>query len=59
MSHKLKFFFLLLMLPLLLPGLASAQTVNVGAAGNVGGMIVFVAQAKGFFAKNIYILQSF
>ena len=31
---------------------ASAQTVNVGAAGNVGGMIVFVAQAKGFFAKN-------
>ena len=51
MSHKLKFFFLLLMLPLLLPGLASAQTVNVGAAGNVGGMIVFVAQAKGFFAK--------
>ena len=39
--------------PLLVAGLAaSAQTVNVGAAGNVGGMIVFVAQAKGFFAKN-------
>ena len=29
-----------------------AQTVNVGAAANVGGMIVFVAQAKGFFAAN-------
>ena len=29
-----------------------AQTVNVGAAANVGGLIVFVAQAKGFFAKN-------
>ena len=39
--------------PLLLAGgLANGQTVNVGAAGNVGGMIVFVAQAKGFFAKN-------
>ncbi|MFP6710346.1 MAG: ABC transporter substrate-binding protein [Rhodospirillales bacterium] len=31
---------------------AQAQTVNVGAAANVGGLIVFVAQAKGFFAKN-------
>ena len=29
-----------------------AQSVNVGAAANVGGLIVFVAQAKGFFAKN-------
>ena len=29
-----------------------AQQVNVGAAANVGGLIVFVAQAKGFFAKN-------
>ena len=52
MSHKFKFFFLLFLSPLLLPSLANAQTVNVGAAGNVGGMIVFVAQAKGFFAKN-------
>ena len=32
--------------------MANAQTVNVGAAANVGGMIVFVAQAKGFFAAN-------
>ncbi len=31
---------------------ANAQTVNVGAAANVGGLIVFVAQAKGFFAAN-------
>lgn len=32
---------------------ASAQkTVNVGAAANVGGLIVFVAQAKGFFSSN-------
>ena len=31
---------------------ANSQTVNVGAAGNVGGMIVFVAQAKGFFKAN-------
>ena len=39
--------------PLVTSGsLAIAQTVNVGAAANVGGMIVFVAQAKGFFAAN-------
>ena len=43
---------LFLLLPFILPTMASAQTVNVGAAGNVGGMIVFIAQAKGFFAKN-------
>lgn len=43
---------LILLLPFILPTMASAQTVNVGAAGNVGGMIVFIAQAKGFFAKN-------
>ena len=39
--------------PLVAAGsMANAQTVNVGAAANVGGMIVFVAQAKGFFAAN-------
>ena len=39
--------------PLVTSGsMAFAQTVNVGAAANVGGMIVFVAQAKGFFAAN-------
>lgn len=31
---------------------ANAQDLVVGAAGNVGGMAVFVAQEKGFFAKN-------
>jgi len=31
---------------------ANAQQVVVGAAGNVGGMEIFVAQAKGFFAKH-------
>ena len=31
---------------------ASAQDLRVGAASNVGGMVVFVAQDKGFFAKN-------
>jgi ABC-type nitrate/sulfonate/bicarbonate transport system substrate-binding protein len=31
---------------------ASAQDLRVGAATNVGGMVVFVAQDKGFFAKN-------
>lgn len=31
---------------------AVAQTLKVGAASNVGGMIVFVAQDKGFFAKH-------
>lgn len=30
----------------------SAQEIKVGAASNVGGMIVFVAQDKGFFAKH-------
>ncbi|MEE2745993.1 MAG: ABC transporter substrate-binding protein [Pseudomonadota bacterium] len=46
-------FVTLLVQPVLFLGVdAKSQTVNVGAAGNVGGMIVFVAQAKGFFAKN-------
>jgi ABC-type nitrate/sulfonate/bicarbonate transport system substrate-binding protein len=31
---------------------ANAQQVVVGAASNVGGMEIFVAQAKGFFAKH-------
>jgi NitT/TauT family transport system substrate-binding protein len=31
---------------------AQAQELRVGAASNVGGMIVFVAQDKGFFAKH-------
>ncbi len=31
---------------------ASAQEVVIGAAGNPGGLAVFVAQDKGFFAKN-------
>ena len=31
---------------------ANAQQVVVGAAGNIGGMEIFVAQAKGFFAKH-------
>tara|TARA_R110002110_G_scaffold2756_5_gene13391 strand:- start:1432 stop:2451 length:1020 start_codon:yes stop_codon:yes gene_type:complete len=31
---------------------ASAQDLVVGAAGNPGGLTVFVAQEKGFFAKN-------
>lgn len=31
---------------------ASAQDLRVGAATNLGGMVVFVAQDKGFFAKN-------
>ena len=31
---------------------AMAQDLRVGAATNVGGMVVFVAQDKGFFAKN-------
>jgi ABC-type nitrate/sulfonate/bicarbonate transport system substrate-binding protein len=31
---------------------ADAQELKVGAASNVGGMIVFVAQDKGFFAKH-------
>ena len=31
---------------------ASAQELVVGAAGNPGGLAVFVAQDKGFFAKN-------
>ena len=30
----------------------AAQDLRVGAATNVGGMVVFVAQDKGFFAKN-------
>ncbi|MDA0241411.1 MAG: ABC transporter substrate-binding protein, partial [Proteobacteria bacterium] len=29
-----------------------AQQINVGAASNIGGMVVFVAQDKGFFAKH-------
>ena len=29
-----------------------AQTLRVGAAANVGGLIVFVAQDKGIFAKH-------
>ncbi|MDA1090794.1 MAG: ABC transporter substrate-binding protein [Proteobacteria bacterium] len=34
-------------------GIANAATeLRVGAASNIGGMIVFVAQDKGFFAKN-------
>lgn len=32
--------------------IASAAELVVGAAGNVGGLAVFVAQEKGFFAKN-------
>lgn len=31
---------------------ANAQELVVGAAGNPGGLAVFVAQEKGFFAKN-------
>jgi ABC-type nitrate/sulfonate/bicarbonate transport system substrate-binding protein len=31
---------------------AGAQDLRVGAATNLGGMVVFVAQDKGFFAKN-------
>lgn len=31
---------------------AAAQDLRVGAATNLGGMVVFVAQDKGFFAKN-------
>ncbi|CAN0573171.1 unnamed protein product, partial [Laminaria digitata] len=31
---------------------ASAQELVVGAAGNPGGLAVFVAQEKGFFAAN-------
>jgi NitT/TauT family transport system substrate-binding protein len=31
---------------------AQAAEIKVGAASNVGGMIVFVAQDKGFFAKH-------
>ncbi|MCH8076382.1 MAG: ABC transporter substrate-binding protein [SAR324 cluster bacterium] len=31
---------------------AVAQTIRVGAASNIGGMIVFIAQGKGFFAKH-------
>ena len=31
---------------------ANAQQIVVGAASNVGGMEIFVAQAKGFFAKH-------
>ena len=31
---------------------ASAQEVVIGAAGNPGGLAIFVAQEKGFFAKN-------
>lgn len=33
-------------------GFASAADLVVGAAGNVGGLAVFTAQEKGFFAKN-------
>ncbi len=40
-------FVTLLVQPVLLQGVdAKSQTVNVGAAGNVEGMIVFVAQVK-------------
>lgn len=40
-------------LPLCVAGWsAAAQDLRVGAATNVGGMVVFVAQDKGFFAKN-------
>lgn len=31
---------------------AGAESLVVGAAGNVGGLAVFTAQEKGFFAKN-------
>ncbi len=31
---------------------ASATELKVGAASNIGGMIVFIAQDKGFFAKH-------
>lgn len=33
-------------------GSADAQELRVGAASNIGGMVVFVAQDKGFFAKH-------
>lgn len=36
----------------LLANTTGAQELVVGAAGNVGGMAVFVAQEKGFFAAN-------
>lgn len=40
-------------LPLMAAGTTvDAQELRVGAASNVGGMIVFVAQDKGFFAKH-------
>ena len=33
-------------------GISKAQDLRVGAGKNVGGMIVFVAQGKGIFAKH-------
>ncbi len=37
---------------LLLSAPAAAQGLRIGAVTNVGGMVVFVAQDKGFFAKH-------
>jgi ABC-type nitrate/sulfonate/bicarbonate transport system substrate-binding protein len=39
-------------LPIVLSGAVHAQNLVIGAAGNVGGLTVFVAQEKGFFARN-------
>lgn len=36
----------------MIASVASAKELVVGAAGNPGGLVVFVAQEKGFFAKN-------
>ena len=49
----IKTIFALLVVPMIAMGAsATAQVLRVGAAANVGGLIVFVAQDKGFFAKH-------
>lgn len=51
--RSIKIVLALLAVPMIAIGApALAQDLRVGAATNVGGMVVFVAQDKGFFAKN-------
>ncbi|NQU70062.1 MAG: ABC transporter substrate-binding protein, partial [Rhodospirillales bacterium] len=52
MNFKLKFLALAAVPLLAAPSVSMAQDLRVGAATNIGGMVVFVAQDKGFFAKN-------
>jgi ABC-type nitrate/sulfonate/bicarbonate transport system substrate-binding protein len=52
MKFKLRLLALAAVPLLASPSVSMAQDLRVGAATNIGGMVVFVAQDKGFFAKN-------